>query len=220
MFCKNCKVEIEDSSRVCPLCHAPLDGKDEIFPVVKRTKRKQIITFSQIFWVVALMAIIPCLAVNFALKQEVLWSVAIVGVFIYLYVLIAMTFFSKSHVATKILILTLALAILTGCLQGLTPTVTWAANYAVPIVIMVGAIQLGIASIVSKKTGNFLFSLFFVSLSGLIPIIYTLAGKEPMLIPSIVCASVCGFELLVLLIWGLTGGKEIILSEIKRKFNA
>lgn len=220
MYCKNCNVEIEGTSRVCPLCHQCLDGDDQTFPIVKRTKKRQVVTYTQIYLILFTLISIPCLVVNLVLDSNLLWSLAVIGSLMYLYLFIGTIFFTKSHIASKIFVLIASLALFAGLLQNLTPTVNWATIYVVPFIIIVGVITQGIFALVSKKPGTFLFSLIFSAIAGVIPIAYTLPLNEKILWPSISCASICGFVLILLLMWSCAYGKGIIWSEIKRKFHA
>lgn len=217
MFCKHCHVEVEGQSRTCPLCHKPFND-NEFFPIVKST-RKMKTTFTLVYLISALVFSVLCLLVNLLVVTGVLWSVAVVGVLVYIFVLISGTIFSTKHTASKIFLQTIALAVLTGFLQTLTPATKWAANYAVPIILLLGGIFLGITSLAIRRSGSYLLCMIFVAAIGLIPIVYSLIAKEIVLWPSIACAAVCGAILISGILWDIISGKKLILGELKRKFH-
>ncbi|MDD4839574.1 MAG: DUF6320 domain-containing protein [Clostridia bacterium] len=218
MYCKECGVEIEGAARNCPLCHKSLDDS-QIFPDVKSTRRLNNATFSLIYLSCFLAIGVLCLLLNILLTGEPWWSLGVVGVLIYGYVLVAGTILSKRHTATKLFLQTIAVALLTLFLQNLTPNIKWAANYAIPIVLLLGSVTLGVTSLVFKRAGSYIFFLLFIAFSGLIPITYSLISQESVLWPSIACAAGCGGILLVILFWNIFAGKGLLKGELKRKFH-
>ncbi|NLZ25284.1 MAG: hypothetical protein GX891_02355 [Clostridiales bacterium] len=219
MYCKHCEVEIEGAARLCPLCHRPLDGEAALFPVVIKSKKLSKVTFTATYLIAALIIAVVCLIVNLVLGHKILWSVAVVGLLIYLYILFAWTLFSQRHTATKIFVQTLGLAVMVALMQQLSPEVKWSLNYVVPFIMMLGGILLAIIAFAAKKAGSYIFNLLLVMITGLIPLVYNLIVKEATLWPSIVCVSVCGALFLVHIIISAGNAKNIIIEEIKRKFH-
>ncbi|HKL93792.1 MAG TPA: DUF6320 domain-containing protein [Clostridia bacterium] len=217
MFCKHCNVEIEGATRTCPLCHQQLDGK-EYFPIVKTTRRLKT-TFTLVYSICALIVAVICLLINIFVPTKIFWSVAVVGVLLYTYILVAGTIFSKKHNASKIFLQTIAVAVLSGFLQTLTPEIKWAANYAVPLILLIGGLLLGITSLAIKRAGTYVFCMTLVAVTGLIPIVYSVIEKESILWPSIACAAVCGVILIVAVITEIFSKRGLIREEIKRKFH-
>jgi hypothetical protein len=219
MFCKECGVKIEEAAVNCPLCHKPL-GTRSIFPHVKFTRRKRTASFPLIYLICTLLASIACLLLNIFVFKYAWWSVSVLGVLLYVYVLVAGTIMSQKHTASKIFLQVIAIAVLAVLLEHLTPDFKWAGLYAVPAVLLLGGIILGICALVAKRPGTYVFCLIFVAIAGVIPVLILLGEQEEVLWPSIACAAGCGTMLIATLIWGLLNGKPLVRGELKRKFHA
>lgn len=218
MYCKHCNVEIEGNARVCPLCHKPLDGDDLAFPIIKKTKRKINVTFGLVYIIIALAVSVVCLAVNFLLPHKLLWSLTVIALLAYFFI-VFQTVFSKRNAAVKIFLQILFLVLVAYGLEKLSPDVRWAANYAVPIIILLGGLLLMILSLAVKKAGPFILNLIFVAILGLLPVIYNLIVKTHVWIPTIICACGSGGMLLFAVLYGIFSEKGILKEEIKRKFH-
>ena len=218
MYCKNCDVEIEGSCRVCPLCHRPLDGDDLVFPIIKKTKRKNNVTFGLIYIIIALAASVTCLTINLVLPHRLLWSLSVIALLAYFFVVFE-TVFSKRNAAVKIFFQILFLVIVAHGLEELSPNVKWAANYAVPIIILLGGVLLMILSLAVKSAGPFILNLLGVAFLGLVPVVYNLIVKTHVWVPTIVCASGSGALLIFAVLYGIFSGKGVLKEEIKRKFH-
>ena len=94
-YCVNCGVELDASSRVCPLCNTPVWNPNEIpkrssvppFPTqkaqVEEIKRAD---FGWLVSVVALATAVTCGILNWLVFNESLWSLAVIGACVLLWV--------------------------------------------------------------------------------------------------------------------------------------
>lgn len=217
MVCKHCNIEIENPRINCPLCHKPLQ-EGELFPDVKTTKKRKSVTFSLIYLITMLFVSIACFIVNIYLEPEVKWSVSVLGVLLYGYILIAGTIISRRHIGFKILVQIIAIAALAAFIEYSTPNIKWT-HYAVPGILCVGGIILGTFSLIAKKPGTYALCLLCVVLAGFGPLIYALSVDNIVLWPSIACASGCLAMFIAVIIFSLATKKPFITGELKRKFH-
>ena len=103
MRCKNCNVEIACKSSVCPLCHKPLASDGEVPFPTPATKKILMGKFSLAYLVIAVIANIVCITLNFVLTPKVLWCVPVLVSFIYVYYFVSVTVLAKRGFHKRIL---------------------------------------------------------------------------------------------------------------------
>ena len=207
MYCKHCGVEVVGAARVCPLCHRPLDEDNLNYPIIKKTGRKKSVTFSFVYILISLIA-----------SYQFLWALPVVALLVYGFIIFA-TVFSKRNAGTKIFLQTAALVAVAYSLENLSPSVRWAATYAVPFLIVFSGILLMILSLATKRAGQYVLYLIIVVLLGSVPLIYNLVVGGEVLWPTIMCAVCSGALLIFALLYGFLAGNGVLKEEIKRKFH-
>lgn len=218
MYCKHCGVEVVGAARVCPLCHRPLDEDNLNYPIIKKTGKKKSVTFSFVYILISLIASVVCLTVNLVLPYQFLWALPVVALLVYGFI-IFVTVFSKRNAGTKIFLQTAALVAVAYSLENLSPSVRWAATYAVPFLIVFSGILLMILSLTTKRAGQYVLYLIIVVLLGSVPLIYNLVVGGEVLWPTIMCAVCSGALLIFALLYGFLAGNGVLKEEIKRKFH-
>ena len=103
MRCKNCNVEIACKSSVCPLCHKPLASDGEVPFPTPATKKILMGKFSLAYLVIAVIANIVCITLNFVLTPKILWCVPVLVLFIYVYYFVSVTVLAKRGFHKRIL---------------------------------------------------------------------------------------------------------------------
>lgn len=173
MICKYCNVNVKSSTTVCPLCHNLLNGTPESqpnFPPRKIRKFKAPISFSGVYFFVALSIIITCAIINACFPTKISWAKIVLVFLIYLYFLIRNTILYKGSGGSKIYTQTLSLSLMAICLQYITHTKEWAYSYAMPIISIVSLlIFILFISIFNKKTHQYVRYMALTAFIGMIP---------------------------------------------------
>ena len=212
MRCNKCNVEVKNSN-VCPFCHQVLDDNEpniqSEYPP-KQEKRPLPLRLSpkNIYLVIALIASLICIIVNYFTERDVLWCWFMIAVFAYGYLLIANTIYSATEIGAKIFLQGASIVSLAYIYEAIFKT-NIATGYCLPIIITSMIIVSGCLLIIHYKHNKSLFvSCGLISLLGFIPIIIYACKATSVLIPAIICAVIGGITLLSSIIFGIKHLKE------------
>lgn len=166
-YCVNCGVELDASAKECPLCNTPVLNPKELekvaravppFPTEKGTvetvKRKDL---GILISVVVLATAVTCGILNGFVFRGNLWSLAVIGVCVILWViLIPAVIYTKQPVYVSLLYDGIAVAAYLYMLTFLTGSNRWFFGLGIPIVILVTAIAEGFTLCVRRLPKSFL----------------------------------------------------------------
>lgn len=179
-YCVNCGVELDASAKECPLCNTPVLNPKELekivraqqpFPTEKGTvetvKRKDL---GILVSMVVLATAVTCGILNALVFQGKLWSLAVIGVCVILWVmLIPAVIYTKQPVYVSILYDGIAVVAYLYMLTFLTGTSGWFSGLGVPIVLLVTAIAEAFTLCMRKLPKSFLtIALYLFTALGLL----------------------------------------------------
>ncbi len=179
-YCVNCGVELDASARECPLCNTPVINPRELekmamaqrpFPTekgqVETVKRKDL---GILVSMVVLATAVTCGILNALTFQESLWSLAVIGACIILWVImIPAVIYTKQPVYVSLLYDGGAVALYLFMLSYLTGTRDWLWGLGMPITVLVTVLAEAFTVCVRKLPRSFLtVSLYIFTAVGLL----------------------------------------------------
>ena len=177
--------------------------------------------------VLNLIGLVIGLVLFFKCKKLRNFTISVYYIFWYGVVRGTLEFFKIEHVTfpgteigvIQVICYCAALVAVAYSLENLSPSVRWAATYAVPFLIVFSGILLMILSLTTKRAGQYVLYLIIVVLLGSVPLIYNLVVGGEVLWPTIMCAVCSGALLIFALLYGFLAGNGVLKEEIKRKFH-
>jgi len=147
-YCVNCGVELDASARECPLCNTPVLNPRELekiacarrpFPAekgqVETVKRKDL---GILISMVVLATAVTCAILNAFVFRGALWSLAVIGVCMILWVMmIPAVIYTKQPVYVSLLYDGVAVALYLFMLSYLVGSRVWLWGLGIPITILV-----------------------------------------------------------------------------------
>ncbi len=142
-YCVNCGVKLDGILAKCPLCNTPVINPNDLrkmgpispFPIEKgeteKVKSKDVIILTTVFLATTAFC---CLLLNLLVFHKTLWSIPIIGLCAFLWVVIIPTIaFAKLPIYAFMLIDGFAMAGYLYMLSFLTSTKAWLIELALPI---------------------------------------------------------------------------------------
>lgn len=216
MRCDRCGVDVACKTNVCPLCHRPLvcDG-ETAFPVPE-SKRIFLNKFSLAFKIAATAASIVCLALNFALTPEILWSFPVIMCFVYVYYFVCVTILAKKGFHKRILGQTLVLTLIFAAVKLAIPLNHWIYIAWLPAVYVASdALMLIFIFKNRAEASKYVATLLLLCILGVIPLICAYAFDLSEKIPSIVATALSALIFVVAAI----AYRKVIRDELIKIFN-
>ena len=225
MHCKYCGVTIDDDSK---LCHelAVDDGKEtnSNFPpkTEKAKKPRSRVNFHNLYISIAVLVAGICVAINLTLTPDVYWFTIVMAVLAYGYLTVANTVMSNSSsiwikIFWQILMITLILWAAQSVLNPLfDESANWLLDYALPLILGISVVALGItAASLIRKEPSLLVDNLLISLIGFLPIVLYAANVIESVIPSAICAGLCGLSIFCFIAFA----RDELWAEIVRRFH-
>lgn len=218
-YCDKCKVEILNAEEYCPLCDGVLKNtektKEEVFPYVPNVYQKYSKFFKILYFICASASIISVL-VNLFLVENSYFSLFVVAGCICLLLLLRVTIDNRKNMPKTILLHVFLLSILSLFWDFITGFKGWSLTYAIPIICVVGSVDMAIVVTVMNIYINEYFIYFMtVVLFGLIPLFFLFFSLVSNKIPSLICIFLNSIVLLFMFILQ----REVAFAEIKRRFH-
>lgn len=145
-YCVNCGVELDASLKECPLCHTPVINPNYLnreFPAspyptdkgqVEVVKRKDL---GILLSVVLTVTSVTCFLLNLLVFDASLWSLAVIGCCICLFVFtFPAIFYSKTPIYVSLLADGVSVAVYLFMLSFLTASHTWFWQLGLPVVVL------------------------------------------------------------------------------------
>lgn len=229
MRCKFCNVEVDCKTHICPLCHellTPEENDEKLTPTFPpktakaEKKRHTHFTVSNIYLAASAIIFIVCVAVNFGLHQPAKWSLPVGAVLLYGFLTMRNTIMSNNSAWIKafwqIVMISLILWLAQAVFDDVMTDAYWLLDLALPLVIMISVLTLGIISCVAvRKNKALLYDTLFLSLIGFVPIILYAFGLVQKVLVSAICAGFCAAVIICVIIFA----RKEILEEMERRLH-
>lgn len=232
MRCKFCNVEVDCKSGICPLCHEKLqpsaegsntNDKQPAFPpkTDKSIKKPHThFTVQNIYLAVASAIFIVCLSLNLGLHHSIQWFWIVGAILLYGFLTMRNTVLSNNSAWIKafwqIVMISLILWLAQGIFDSVMTDKNWLLDFALPLLIMISVLTLGIVSCaVVKKNKALLSDTLFMSLIGFLPLIFYAFG----LVNSIIMSALCGGFCAVVIVCVIIFARKEIWAELQRRFH-
>ncbi len=179
-YCVNCGVELDASARECPLCNTPVVNPKELekmararrpFPAekgqVETVKRKDL---GILISMVVLATAVTCGILNAFVFRGTLWSLAVIGVCMILWVMmIPAVIYTKQPVYVSLLYDGVAVALYLFMLSYLAGSRVWLWGLGIPVTILVTVLAEVFTFCVMKLPRSFLtVALYVFTAAGLL----------------------------------------------------
>ncbi len=178
-YCVNCGVELDDSAGKCPLCNTPVinpkhlarQTEDALFPAQKGTvetaDRKD---FAIVLTAFVLATGITCGLLNLLVFQGVLWSLAVIGACVILWVWMLPAIMEHGLSIYIFLLLDgLSVAVYLYMLARMQDSYDWCYGLGLPITALVTVVAEAFALCVQKLPRSFLtVALYLITAAGLL----------------------------------------------------
>ncbi|MEG2457245.1 MAG: DUF6320 domain-containing protein, partial [Clostridia bacterium] len=180
MYCKYCNINVETSYPICPICKNKLEGTPldvSVFPERKPRKLRAPVTFTGIYFFVAVAIIAICVSINIYRPARYIWSLMVAVLLLYIFLLIKHSIMYKGTGGSKIFVQTLTLSGLVIVIQYLFHMKEWAFSYGLPSIVLCSlGINILFVSIFNKKSRDYVRYMTYTTLIGFIPAILELCG--------------------------------------------
>lgn len=164
-YCVNCGVELDASATKCPLCDTPVYNPKAPEPSTQpspfrrkrsggSSKRKDL---GVLLTVIVLATAVTCGLLNALVFRSSLWSLAVIGVFLVLWVImIPVVIYTRQPVYLSILLDGVAVIVYLYLLTYLTGQSGWFYGLGIPVVLLVIAVVEAVTFCIRKLPMSFL----------------------------------------------------------------
>lgn len=226
MTCPNCGVTIGCKTDICPLCHTDLlaAGGDptelkrieRAYPTVKKFPLARGLVFELVYIILALVASIVALSVEWVLAGKIRFSFILMAVLLYLYVLFRYTIKNDKYFTQKVALQALVLSVVVFSVRGALPDATIILNWVLPVLYLVSMLLVAVYILIHiKAPRRHLINLLSLALLGFLPFALGFALKEGPSVLSMTTAGIGG----VVIICSLVFSFRKVISELKRIFH-
>lgn len=217
-YCKNCKVSIQGNLTKCLFCNNDLMVKSEInedhFPYVQY-KHSGLSNWTKAFTLGLLFIIFVVGLIDFSLNRTLTWSIIVITSCVCCYFLNFIVFYFRGWLKKVVLTASLLL-LLTILISIIIPNQFYLLDFLVPCGIFTLTFFVDIVVISRRiKWYDYGIYLFFVSLLGVLPLIFYLLGMTSISWPSIVCFSFSLISFIGMWLYADRSSKD----ELKRRFH-
>lgn len=218
-YCDKCHLNILDAEEFCPLCNSVLTDtgkeKEVTFPYVPTVYQKYS-KFFKILYFICTSASILSVLINILLVPKSYFSIfVLLGVICFLLIL-KIAIANRKNMPKTIFIYVLVLSLLSIVWDVATGNIGWSFSFAIPIICLMGSIDMAIIVIVMNiYISEYIIYYLVVGLLGLVPLVFLFLHLVSVRLPSMICVF---FNTLVLLGMFFLQ-KDLVLTEIKRRFH-
>lgn len=228
MRCKYCNVEIEGQAVVCPLCHEKLaqdpqsDAQVPTYPPKRLHRHPHThFTFTNIYLFVSAVLFFIGMTIALVLTPQVQWFWMIALIALHGYLLVRYTILSARSIGMKIFLQACMILILLVAADRIflplaeeTPTLDWTLEIALPAILGVSTIVMGVLTAVyARRRPSVLMDCILLSSLGFLPLILYATDDLTSPYAAIACAVLSGIAILCCVVFGR---KEIAQEFSKR----
>ena len=187
-----------------------------LYPKIRNVKKENLAI--KVMLIISLIIVAICVIVNLCTSVKYLWCLIVLISVIYSWVTVMYSIHRNVNIASNVMIQTLAISILTICIDNILGYSGWSINLSVPIIIMAANVTIFILTIVSVnryyKYAIYQLIIFILSMIPLL-ILITTSGIITVPIFTIISSGIALFTFVFSLI--LCG--RSILEELDRRLH-
>lgn len=215
-YCSKCKVHIESNHKLCPLCQNKLEGTgEEVYPFVP-TPMKRYSTFFKILLICSVLISLLMIFLDIIIPTKHHFSIYVIAGLLCLFIFLKISLTRRENLPRSILFQVISLGIIVTLWDYFTGFRGWSITYVIPIVCIVGSIDMLIlAKVMKLYIDEQLIYFLDIFLLGLVPTIFLITNIVDTNIPSLICIflNTVAFFLVLILRW------DMVIEEIKRRFH-
>ena len=216
-YCDKCKVSIVGKHDKCPLCQGLVAGEvtDNVFPYVPTIYKKYSLFFRLLIFISLVISSI-CILIDVMVPTGVNFSIFVVAGFACLILILRVAINRHRNVPKTILWQVVVISILSLLWDYFTGRHGWSITYVIPIICLVGSIDMAIIVNVMKiYITEYIFYFLLTIILGLIPVIFCLTGIVNVYYPSVICF----FLNLIALMTMFVFAGDLVIEELKRRLH-
>ena len=187
-----------------------------LYPKVRNVKKGNIAI--KVMLIISAIVAITCFIVNLCTSTRFWWCLIVLAGIVYIWVAVIYSVHRNINIASSVLVHSIAISLLTLCIDFIIGYSGWAINLSIPIIIAVANITILVLTIVSiHRYYKYAIYQLIIFLLGLIPLIIDLFSNNIRTIPifTIIASSIAVFTFVFSLI---LCGKSII-EELDRRLH-
>ncbi len=216
-YCDKCKVKIEGPADKCPLCQGIITGEESegLFPYVPTVYKKYSIFFRLLIFI-SLVVSIVCIFINLLRPSETFWSLFVAAGFACLILILRIAINKRYNIPKTILWQVLVISLLSVLWDYFTGLHGWSITFVIPIICLVGSIDMAIIVKVMKiYTKDCLFYFLLTMFLGLVPAIFWVTDIVSFIYPSMICFFLNLLSLIAMFVFAW----DAVLEELKRRLH-
>ncbi len=219
LHCDSCKIDVTGAPESCPLCQGPLSGQPDprggLYVPLDRQRKRESLVFA-IITMSALAVIVVSMAVDYIIDPVFRWSLPVAAGAVCAWCFAMIGWRKRAELAKNIFIQTMlvsAVGILWDLALGWQG---WSIDFVIPGVCIAAVLALSVLALVLQMdSSEYMPYLWTVSLYGLAPLVFMLAGAVRVRFPSVVCIALSLLTVAALLLFF----RRSALEEIKKKLH-
>ena len=187
-----------------------------LYPKIRNVKRGNIAI--KIMAIVSIVIALTCTIVNLCTSNRYLWCLIVMVGIIYSWITVIYSVHRNINIASNVVLQTIAISVLTLCIDYILGYQGWAINLAIPIIIIVANVTILVLTIVSvRRYYKYAIYQLILSVLSFIPLIILLAFDGIITRPifTIIASSIAAFTLVMSLI---LCGRNIV-EELDRRLH-
>ncbi|NLK28788.1 MAG: hypothetical protein GX306_10665 [Clostridiales bacterium] len=204
-YCDHCKVSINGTHHVCPLCAGILKEQnrkeDTVFPQIP-TIYQEFNVFIRILLLISIAAVVISFAINIIFNKESRWSVIVAAGIVCMWISLFFIIRKKNNIPKTIVWQVCLISILSVLWDVSMGWYGWSIEYVIPSICVGAMIVMAVAAKILKiGVRELIVYLFMDGIFGFIPIIFILFGWVKVLFPSVICVAVSAINLSALILF-------------------
>ena len=187
-----------------------------LYPKVRNIKQVNLAII--ISMAVSILIALICVIVNVCTSTKFWWSLIVIAGIIYCWVTALYSVHRNINIASNVMIQTIAISVLTLCIDFIIGYSGWAINLAIPIIIMAANVTLLVLTIVSiKRYYKYIIYHIIIFILSLIPLVIYISGGDIIVSP-IFTLIASGIAIVAFLLSLLLYGKSFV-EELDRRLD-
>ena len=187
-----------------------------LYPKVRNEKTSNLAI--KTMGIISIVVIIICMIINLCTSMKYLWFLIVIAGIAYSWVTVLYSIHRNVNIASNVMIQTLAISVLTVCIDYILGYSGWAINLSVPIIIMAANITIFVLTMVSvNRYYKYAIYHLIIFAFSMIPLILLVFTKDIIVVPifTIISSGIATFTFIFSLI--LCG--RSIVEELDRRLH-
>lgn len=216
-YCGNCKLNIRDNKKNCPLCQNPLpkaEDSQKIFPNIAIRYNSHLALKILIF--ISITIIVASFTVHMLYPVSVNWPRYVLSIIASMWIILAVAIRKRHNIPKNVMWQVAIISLISVFWDWSNGFSGWSIDYVIPLVCVAAMVVLIItANIMHISSSAYLFYLLLDVIYGFLPVAFILFDWVDVLYPSIICIAVSLISLSALLLFE---GQNII-DELKKRMH-